>query len=117
MTYEEDGHVVALPGFQDIVLELVAHFVVESGQGFVQEQESWFSGDGAGDGHALLLSAGQQGRPLMLQGLEVHKFQQFTHDVGIRVFRQCKFQLLPDGHIGKECEVLEDEADGSVTGG
>ena len=83
MADEKDGHVVALPGFQDIVPELAAHFVVQGGQGFVQEQDPWFPGDGAGDGHALLLSAGQQGRPEMLQGFEVHEFQQLVVELRI----------------------------------
>jgi len=117
MADQEDGQLVALPGFQDIVLEPEAHFVVQGGQGFVEEQESWFSGDGAGDGYALLLSAGQQGRVLVLQCFEVHEFQQLVYDLPIGVFGQCEFQLFADGHMGKEGEILEDEADGTVAGG
>ena len=53
----------------------------------------------------------------MLQGFEVHELQQFADNIAVGVFGQCEFQLLADGHVREECEVLKDEANGTAAGG
>lgn len=60
---DEDGEhfLVGEPGFE-AVEEVVAGLGVESGEGFVEEEEAWLGGEGAGEGDALCFSAGEVAR-------------------------------------------------------
>lgn len=95
----------------------MAHFVVEGGEGFVEQEETRAPGNGAGDGDALLLSAGEQGGPMVLQFFEFHQGEEFIDDRFGCVVGEGVVELFADGQVREEGEVLEYEADGSFLGG
>ena len=99
--------------FSDEVLQLEAHIVVDGGEGFVQEQQGGAAGDGAGEGCALLLAAGQEGGFAVLQLLQLHHFEELVNDLAVGFFGEGKLQLLAHRQVGEEGEVLEDKADGT----
>lgn len=45
--------------FVESGLDMLFGFSIESGSGFIQENDAWILENGSGDGHALLLSTGQ----------------------------------------------------------
>ena len=51
-------------------------FPVERGSGFVEDEEAQFDGDGADDGDALLLAAGEFGRAAVGVGRELEALEQ-----------------------------------------
>ena len=53
------------------------HFGVEGGSGFVEEEKLRTDGHGAGDGHALALSAGELGRTLGGVAVEMQPLEKF----------------------------------------
>ena len=64
-------------------LELVAHLQaelgVQVGQGFVHEQHRGLRGQGAGDGHPLLLAAGQLGGIAVHEHADLHDARDPAH--------------------------------------
>src|SRR6185437_1458663 len=123
MAYQKGGEMVVALYLQQIIQQFMAHLVVEGRERFVEEEETRVSGDGAGNGDALLLAAGEQGGPAVLQCFQFHELEQLIDDrcCGFGRFFcvrwQCIFQIAPDGEVGEEREVLEYEADGPMAGG
>ena len=56
---DEDGRLDLVPELGDQALHLVAGGLVEGREGLVHEDDLRFEHQGAGDGHALLLTAGK----------------------------------------------------------
>jgi len=107
------------------VLEHVQHFLggggVQVPRGFVRQQDAGVVDEGAGDGYALLLAAGELGRGVVHAIGKAHQVQQlhrtFAHGfhaeggVGVHGGHHHVFQ---GGGAGEQVEVLEDEADALV---
>src|SRR5206468_5906 len=91
---------------------------VERPERLVEQQHLGLDGEGAGEGHALALPAGQLRRTAVRQPVELHELQEVHHlraDVGhgraggARPHAQAEGHVLEDGHVPEERVVLEDE--------
>ena len=71
---------IAQPGTQ-----FFAYFGIQRAEGFVQEQKFGFDREGAGEGDALALAAGELVRIGFCQMRELHELQQFF-DFGADLF-------------------------------
>ena len=106
-------------------LQLRAHIHtkpgVQVGQGLVQKQEFGVGGHGAGNGHALLLAAGQ------LVGIAVHILLDAHHPEGILdaaldlllrqlLDLQAEGDVLPHSHVGPEGVGLEHQVQPAFAG-
>ena len=75
--YGGDAHLLldALDG----VPHLNPQLCVQVGQGFVHEQHLRVDDNGSGQGHTLLLAAGQLGGHPLFQGVNLYYFKDFVH--------------------------------------
>jgi len=99
---------------------LVHHLRVQRGGGLVEQHDRRLHGQGARDGHALLLAARQLagvGAGLVRQA---HAFKQ-AHRKVLGFLRQhalelhwCERAVLQDGQVREQVELLEDEADAAA---
>jgi hypothetical protein len=92
-------------------------------EGLVEEQDAGLHGQGAGQGHALPLAAGEGGRQSVGQPVELHELEQLEHlapDLRFRRARragahaQAEGHVLEHRHVAEERVVLEHEADAAV---
>ena len=99
---------------------LHAQLGVQVAEGFVHQQHVGLDTQGAGQGHALLLSAGQLGGHAVRQLVDLHQLQKFVRlavdqlfiDALVRgtVF-EAEFHVLAHVHVGENGVVLEHHAD------
>ncbi len=106
----------------DFGAHVVAEFGVEIGERFVEEEEIGVDDDGAGEGDALLLSAGKGGRFALGEGVHFH-FGEGGLDAGLE-FGGGRFadaeavgDVFENGEVGPEGVVLEDEGGVALVGG
>lgn len=116
---DEDEVAVFLAELLDHFEDLGGHFGIEGGSGFIEEEEAGFDGDGAGDGDALSLSAGEFGRFFVAVIGEAESFEEF-HGVGLGIgwavavdFFQGQGDVLQGSEMGEKVEGLKDGADGT----
>lgn len=68
----------------DLVTQFIAQVDVERAERFVEEQHARLDDEGAGNCHALLLSAGERGRHPVGGGFERHSAERFA-DAGFAI--------------------------------
>ena len=105
--------------------QLLADLGVEGAERLVEEQHARLHGQGAGQGHALALPAGQRGGQAVGEPVELHELEQL-HDLGLdlrfrrargaRPHAQAEGHVLEHRHVAEERVVLEDEADAALAG-
>ena len=91
-------------------------------QGLVQQQELGAGGDGAGDGHPLLLTAGELvgiAAPILLDphGLEGPHDRLFDLILLHLLDLQAEGHVLEHRHVGPEGVALEDQVEAPLAGG
>lgn len=96
--------------------------VIEAGGGFVEEEDGGFLDEGAGDGGALLLSAGKGGGQAVGEGVEAEEGEVFfgagAHlGAGQAGERADELEVAADGGEREEVELLENEAKGTALEG
>ncbi len=106
----------------DLRPRLDAQLGVEIRQRLVHEDQRRLDDDGAGDGHALLLAAGELSGQLVLLAGELHEPERMRHArraVGGRdaAHPQAEADVLGDGHVRKQRVVLEHHAEAALFGG
>ena len=107
-------------GFQNaahLVGQAFAQVHVQVGKRLVEQQEPWLRGQGARQGHALLLPAREFVGVARLHALQAHQGQDLVHPCGARGARQvfnAKTHVAPDVEVGEEGVVLEDHADAAL---
>jgi hypothetical protein len=95
---------------------------VERARGFVEEQHGRLDGEGAGDGGALLLAAGELGRVGVGFVGEADAVEQGKRTVAGGVGREPadeaggEREIFPDAQVGEEVELLKDHADAGAVG-
>ena len=111
-------------GLAQLVVELAEHaqdgfgiLGVEIAGGLVGEEDFRFGDDGAGDGDALLLAAGESGRLVVEAVAQAEQVDGDVEAVGVEavaldLLRQD--DVAAGGEAGEEVEALEDEADGAA---
>ena len=96
---------------------LVDHLRVKRGGRLVEEHHLRLHGQGAGDGHALLLATGELGGILLGLDGDAHAVEQPVSGlVGLRLggladLQRSQGDVVPDGHVAEQVEGLEDHAD------
>src|SRR5581483_8396105 len=102
--------------------QFLADLGVHGTEGFIEEQDAGFGGEGAGDGDALALAAGKLVRATFFQAGQTEQFEQFGHarlDVGPFPFFDFEAQLdvLEHAHVFEQGVVLENETDVALLDG
>ena len=92
-----------------------AEFGVEVGEGFVEEHTFWAEGDGAGEGDALLLTAGELVGFAVAEVGHLDEFEGLVDASGAFLAFdfadiEAEADVVADGHVGPECVGLEDHA-------
>ena len=108
---EGDLHLLLNP--LQLVLHILAQAHVKRPQRLVQQQHPGAVHQGPGDGHPLLLPAGQGGHRALLKALEVHRLQHLHHPVVDHPFGELRLasaavrfgDAQAEGHILKHVEV------------
>ena len=96
-----------------------AVFEVEVACRFVGGEDGRIGGEGAGDGDALLLSAGEFGREFVGLVFDFHQAEQFHGAVTAFTEGGCGAKIHGQHHVfergqrGKQLEELKDHADGT----
>ena len=102
-------------------LHLFAQFLIQCPQGFIQQHHGWAVDQGAGQGHPLLLPAGQLSRVTVGHGFHLHQPQGFD-DAIAHLGRPHPPNLEPkgnvvfDGHVAKQRVALEYRIDRATVG-
>ncbi len=122
---EDAGDVDVVVQVAQPFAEFFADLGVESAEGFVEEEDLGFDGEGAGEGDALALAAGELGGVSVSVHIELHELQQgqdAAADIlargafAARLDAQAEGDVFEDGHMAEEGVVLEDEADAALAG-
>jgi len=122
---ENGGEVDAFVEFAEPAAEFLADFGVERAEGFVEQEDFGLGGEGAGEGDALALAAGELVGPTVGDAGELDKVEQpvdalvnFLVAGAIRATANAEAEgnVLENGQMAKERVVLKDEADAAVTG-
>ena len=110
---DDDGGQVVLPGDGlDPVLDGLLDHPVQGGEGLVQQEDAGLHHHGAGQGHPLLLAAGELVHPLVQVVLQAQEVDEFLHlflggDAGLVL--QPIGDVLVDVQVGEQGVVLEDD--------
>src|SRR5882762_7245596 len=112
----QHGLAVFLHQAMDQLHDFVGAFAVEVAGGLVAEQEGGIGDDGAGDGHALFLSAGELARVVIHALGKADDAERGLHvlaALGLGEFceKQGQLDVLKGGEHGDEVVHLKDEAD------
>ena len=113
---EDEGNAQFLFDLDEFQLHTAPQFAVQGAQRFVQEQDPRLIDDGPGDGHALLLAAGQVDDVGMFIAVEVDQFQGIADLVadiiaGLAVDFRTEGDIFGDVHMGKKRIILEHRID------
>ena len=117
----DDHHGHVLGGkLADDLQDLAGQLWVEGGGGLVEEQDLRLHGQRAGDGYALLLSAGELVGVRVLAVGKAHLLQKLPR-VGVDLVLRALLDqnrglgdVLQHGVVGKEVEVLKHQAEGGL---
>ena len=118
--YGGDAHLLLDP--LDGVPHLHPQLGVQVGQGFVHKQHLRVDDNGSGQGHTLLLAAGQLGGHPLFQVVNLYYFKDFVHlglnlVLGYLAVLKAEGHIVPDRHVGENGVVLEYHAHISLVGG
>src|SRR5450830_1238676 len=100
----------------DLLAQVFANPRIEGRQRLIEQQQAWTGDQGAGQGHALALAAGQLVRVARGEVVQFHQLEGF-HDalvavVGIDLLHlQAEGDVLFHGHVGEQRVALEHHAD------
>ena len=105
----------------DLITHLFPKLGIEVTQGLVQEHDLWLVHEGAGKGHALLLSTGKFWRRSILQSMQTHYLQHIFHSLfyfylGAMLNGQWIGHVLKYRHVGPNGIGLKNHSDGTVIG-
>ena len=117
---DQDKIASLLAEFLNDVEHFGGHFRIERGSGFVKQQEFGLDGDGAGDGDALTLAAGQFGGAFRGVIFEAETGEKLAGDFGgiggrmlMHLFQR-QGDVFQRGEMREKIEGLEDRADGTA---
>jgi hypothetical protein len=117
----DHGGLEALVELGDLGAHLDAHFGVEVGEGFVEEEDLRLAHDGAAHGHTLALAAGKGlgfAFEILFDAENGRSFHHTLVDFGFGVFAQLQAEghVVVNRHVGIERVVLEDHRDVTILG-
>jgi hypothetical protein len=112
---EEGGDVDLVVEAAEPGAELVADTRVEGAEGLIEEEDLRFRREGAGEGDALALAAGELRGVAVCVAVELDEAEEIVDaalDLGPGPLADLEAErdVLPDGHVAEEGIVLEDEA-------
>ncbi|MCY1291882.1 hypothetical protein D9M70_410860 [compost metagenome] len=110
---DQDGAGAArLEDLADLVAEPPAQFAVEVGEGFVEQQQLRLRRQRTGQGHALLLAAGQLVGVAARQCAELDQLQQLAGDaLPVGMLADAEGDVVGHGQVREQRIVLEHHAD------
>ncbi len=117
----EDGNAMLLLGALEQMNEIGLRVLIHRREGFVEEEDSGLGGEGAGEGDALLFTAGEALREAVEEVADAHfggeRFNKGGDGVG-RGFLETggEADLLGNGEGGEERAILGDKADAAIAG-
>ena len=103
--------------------QVLAHLGVERAERLVEQQHARLDRQGAGQGHALALAAGQLVGEALVEAAELHQLQQLqaaAADLGgsraflARAHAQAESDVVQHRHVLEQGVVLEHEADAAL---
>ena len=110
MRHDHEGAtVLAVHAFHELE-DLLGGLVVERARGLVAKDEARILDEGATDGAALLLAAGNLAWELVAMLPEAERAQEVLHGQGIAREVCCDLDVLPNGEVRHEVVELEDKA-------
>ena len=115
---EDEGDAGPVLDFLQFRAHMLAQFQIQRGQRLIQQQDRGFDGERTGDGHALLLAAGQFRRGFLLMPFQADHGEKLI-GLGapgglIDTARfQAKGHVFPITHQWEKSEVLEDQGGGA----
>ena len=117
----DDGGLETLVEFDQFGAELGAHFGVEVGEGFVEEEDTGLPDDGAPYGDALLLSAGEIPWHPSEEFFDAENGSSFVDAAGNVVRREMTYakaesEVFGNAEVRVEGVILKDHSDISVAG-
>ena len=91
------------------IADPVAQAIVEARKGLIHQHDARARGQGAGQGHALLLTARQLMRVLVRKAGQIDLVQQLRHPPGLlgRIALQAKGDVARHGQMRKQREILK----------
>jgi hypothetical protein len=103
-------------------LHCLAELEIKGAEGFVKEEDLGFFDEGAGEGDALLLAAGELAGAAIFEAVEFDEGEGIADagtDLGFGevVHFEAEGDVFGDGEVGEEGVVLEDGVDGAMEGG
>ena len=113
---DQDGAGAArLEDLAHLVAEAAAQLDVEVGEGLVEQQQARLRRQCAGQGHALLLAAGQFMGVALAQGAEIDQFEHLGGDaLALRVLADAEGDVLGHRQVREQRVVLEHHADAAL---
>jgi hypothetical protein len=121
---KDGGEVDVFLEIEEPAAEFLADFGVEGAKRFVEEEDFGLGGEGAGEGDALALAAGELVGEAVAEAGEADHFEEFVDAVGDFLFGRAVFaadfeaegDVFKDVEVTEEGVVLEDEADAALAG-
>ena len=115
----DKGRLETLMQLGDLGAHLHAELRVQVGERFVHQEDLRITHDGAAEGDALTLAAGERLRLAVEQLLDGQDLRSFTHELVDLILRllaqlQAKRHVIVYGHVRIECVVLEHHRDIAV---
>ena len=103
----------------ELVLHFLAQTAVKGAERFVHQHQAGLKHQRPGDGHALLLAAGQLGRTPLLKSFQAHELQRAPDALSdlLRVepaYFERKRQVAANRHMRKQRVVLKNHADAAL---
>jgi len=123
---EDGGEVHFLVELAQPAAQVLAHAGIECAEGFVEQQDFGFDGEGTGECHALALAAGELRGQAAFVAVELHEPEQvvnafanlgFGGPRGAWADGQAEGDVVEDGEVAEERVVLEDESDSARADG
>src|SRR5712671_2207383 len=113
----DNGHAEGVLNFAEEEKDLLAGGAVKIAGGLVGEEDGGLIYEGAGEGAALLLAAGELAGSVVVAGAEAHAVEGLRYAMpalGAVDFGEAEgeFHVFCEGHAGEEIEGLEDHAYG-----
>ena len=118
MAYEQNGQVAPRRQVRDLVQEPGLRDQIQTGEGLVQKQESWLSGNRSRQSGSLLLSSGKRTRHTVGQLLHPTQSQSLIRSClqlwsRQRRPREAQQNVSPHRKIWPKCQILKDHCDAS----
>ncbi|MNO34326.1 hypothetical protein D3C76_243580 [compost metagenome] len=116
MGHVDHGHAQSLVNVLDFHLHVLAQLLVQGAERFIHQYQLRFEHQRPGQGHALLLAAGQLAGIALGERIELDHVQHALHafaDIGLAevAHRQRECKVLGHGHVREQGIVLEHHAD------